>query len=327
MNVAEIYRKHYKKMVLVPLILFAVLLFFLPKLRLGIDFTGGLSISFSSQMNVPPEEIANALKERFGVAEVSVLPVTGGYIVEMSYPPELERVYYLLEEWKRGNEAALAELNQIVPIDDVNNVDAAVTAYADRVKEEIIREIKRIVPDASNVVINDIVPTLGPEFWSLVVNISIWAVALLLLVILFYFRHPIPIVIMVVSAIFDGIAMLSLMGLSNIPLTLSTIAILLMMVGYSIDTDVIASTYLFKRIKESNPYKQAERAFLTGVTMSLTTLIAMIVIYAVGFLTRNITVIRIANVMIYGVMADLIITWMFNAPLLIWVGERRASSA
>ena len=326
MEIAEIYRKYYKVMILVPIILFGVMLVFLPRLRLGIDFTGGLTISFSSHQKINPDTLADQIKSAFGVADVSVTPVTGGYIVEMSYPSKLKKVYDLLDRWKKGDEAALAELNKILHIKDVNNIDAAVTAYADSVKQEIIKEIKKLVPDASNIVIEDIVPTLGPEFWHLMMNVAFWAVVLLLIAILAFFRHPIPIVIMLVSAIFDGLAMLSLMGLTNIPLTLSTMAILLMMVGYSIDTDVVASTYVFKRVKEAGPYKQAEHAFLTGATMSITTLIAMLVIYAVGFLTRNITVIRIANVMIYGVLADLVITWMFNTPLLIWIGERRASA-
>ncbi len=328
MDVAKVYEKYHRVMVVVPVVLFVVLLFFLPNLKLGIDFTGGISVSFSSNTNVPAEQIVSALKSTFGVAEVSVTPVTGGYIVEMTYPPSLKRVYDLYEEWKKTNSAeALQELKGILGVEDVNNIDAAVAAYSDKVKEQIKEEIKRVVPDANEFVIEDIVPVLGADFWRLMMNIALWAVILLLIAILIYFRHPIPIVIMLVSGIFDGIAMLALMGLTNIPLTLSTMAILLMMVGYSIDTDVVASTFLFKRRKEGNVFKLAERAFKTGMTMSLTTLIAMVVIYAVGFLTRNIMVIRIANVMIYGVIADIIITWMFNTPLLILVGGKRARSA
>ena len=328
MKVSEIYRKHYRKMVIVPLVLFLVLLYFLPSLRLGIDFTGGISISFTTEEEIPPDEIVSSLKSSFGIAEVSVTPLVGvkrGYIVEMSYPPEVKKVYDLLERWRGGDEAALEELNRIVAIEDVNRVDESVTSYVDDVKERIVEKIRELAPDASDFVVQDIIPVLGTEFWNTMMNIAFWAVVLLFLVILIYFRHPVPIVIMLVSALFDGVAMLSLMGLTNIPLSLSTMAIVLMMVGYSIDTDVIASTYVFKRRKEGGVYNQAERAFWTGATMSVTTLIAMIVIYAVGFLTRNLTVIRIANVMIYGVLADIVITWMFNAPLLIWVGEKSAS--
>lgn len=330
-DMEKIYKKYYKHMIVVPLILFIVLLYYVPNLKLGIDFTGGISISFSTNKTINPSQLASDLKSTFGVADVSVVPVTGvgskGYIVEMSYPPQVKKVYNLLERWRGGDQTALTELNQIIHIEDVNNVDAAVSAYVDNVKQQILNEIKKYAPDASNVVMQDIVPVLGKEFWNLMINVAIWAIILLLLVILFYFRHPIPIVIMLISGVFDGMAMLALMGLTNIPLTLSTIAIVLTMVGYSIDTDVVASTFVFKRRKEGTPYHQAARAFSTGATMSLTTLTAMIFIYLVGILTRNITVIRIADVMIYGVLADLVITWMFNTPLLIWVGERRASRA
>ena len=330
MKVAEIYKRYYKKLVLLPLIVFGITLFFLPSLKLGIDFTGGLSLSFSSSTSISPDNLSEYLKSSLGVSDVTVTPVSGGYIVEMSYPPKLKKLYELADAWKtKHDEGALQELNRIMggSIKDLNNLDATVTSYADKIKGEIITTIKKKVPDAKDFVVQDIVPVLGGEFWNLMRNIAIAAVVLLFIAVVLYFRHPVPVVIMLISGIFDGIAMLSFMGLSNIPLNLATMAIVLMMVGYSIDTDVVASTFVFKRRKEGNIYQQAERAFLTGATMSITTFIAMLIIYAVGFLTRNITVIRMANVMIYGVIADLIITWAFNTPLLIWIGEKHASSA
>ena len=329
-NVAEIYRRYYKQLIFVPVIVFGVTLLFLPSLKLGIDFTGGISVSFSSKSKVSPDSLADFLKSRLNVSDVSVTPVSGGYIVELSYPPELKKVYNLFNAWtEKRDRSALTELNKLLggTIRDENSVDIYVTQYADRVKKRIVEIIREKIPDAGNFVVQDIVPVLGAEFWNLMRNVAITAIILLLIAVIFYFRHPVPVLIMLVSGIFDGVAMLSFMGLSNIPLTLSTMAIVLMMVGYSIDTDVVASTFVFKRRKEGDVFKQAERAFFTGATMSVTTLIAMLVIYGVGFLVRNITVIRMANVMIYGVLADLIITWLFNTPVLIWIGEKHAPSA
>ena len=61
--------------------------------------------------------------------------------------------------------------------------------------------------------------------------------------------------------------------------------------------------------------------------MSGTTLVAMIFILAVGYLTRNLSVIRIGMVMIFGILADIVITWLFNAPLMIsWVRKHESST-
>ncbi len=287
MDVKEIYKKYYKAMPVIPVALFVLLLPLIGRLTFGIDFAGGLSLTVLTERVLDTDVIISKLSE-LDLKEITVTRLSGGYIIEAVYG------------------------------DNISDVE--------KIKEDVVNTVKTLAPDAE-VVLYDVSPTLGKEFWNVMMNITIVAVLLLLLVIIFYFRHPLPTFIMVVSAVFDIAIMLSLMALTDIPLTLTTLAALLMIVGYSIDTDVIVSTFLFKRRNEADIYSLTERAFKTGVTMSLTTLIAMVVIYIVGFLTSNITVLRIANILVYGVMADILITWLFNAPVFIWLGDKHASSA
>jgi len=276
-DVASLYKKYYRIMPAVPILIALALLVFLPSLKLGIDFKGGLSISFSSEKRVSPSVIEDALRAK-GFSDVTVTPLAGGYLVEVAYT-----------DIPDPRKTALGAISSVV--------------------------------DMKDVVVMEVVPTLGSEFWSAVSGAALWSVILLLIVILIAFRHPVPVGIMVISALFDGLAMLSLMGLVNIPLSLATISIVLMMVGYSIDTDVIATTYIFKR-KEGDIFTRAARAFRTGVTMSLTSLAAMIIIFLLGFLTHNPTILRIGLVVVFGLLADIVITWLFNAPVLILVGGR-----
>ncbi|HIQ10272.1 MAG TPA: hypothetical protein EYH23_02025 [Euryarchaeota archaeon] len=356
MNLTPIYRKYGTKILIIPLVafvLFAYLATVNPGISYGIDFKGGVRVSFSSTHPVPVDAIAEKIRRELGVPEVSVVPTevpgTGKYggIVEVVYPDDL---------FTKGGDAS-------DPAKDF--------------KDAVIQIIKSEVPDAENIVIRDIVPALGAKFWELAVKMLLLAVFLLKVVVLIAFRHNTPVakvlgvllldvavillahfkvldplvalavilidtvalaiiapsatpaVVMLWSSVFDALGMLALMAVFNVPLTLQTIMIILMMVGYSIDTDIVLSTHILKRSEreEGDEYERAGRASSTGLHMSGTTLVSMLFILAVGYLTRNLSVIRIGMVMIFGVVSDVIITWLFNAPLMIaWV-RKNASNA
>ncbi len=312
MNLETLYRKYYKKLLYVPVAIFFVyiyLAFFYPGIKLGIDFSGGVLVSFASDSPFDAEALASAIKQATGAADVRVTPTLSieggktvyGGIVEVAYP-------------ERKEMGAKTE-TEITQEENKSNLQAIVLSV-----------VRREVPGARDIVIREVTPTLGARFWNTALWIAVWAVILLTLTVVFFFRQPTPTMIMIGSAIFDLLGMLALMALFNIPLTLETMTILLMQVGYSIDTDIVLATHLLKR-REGAPEARAARAARTGIHMTGTTFVAMIFVYAVGYLTRNLTVMRIANVMFFGLISDLFVTWLMNASvLLMWV-KRHASPA
>lgn len=367
MNLAGLYRKYGTKILIIPIIIFVAftyLALIYPGISYGIDFRGGILISFSSSQPIPAESIAQKIRAELGVAEVSVIPTeipgTGTYggIVEVVYPEGI------------SNESNVSTTPELVAGSEAKSA-------TEEFKDTVLGIIKSEVPDADNIVIRDVAPTLGATFWALALNMLLWAVVLLKMVVLIAFRRSLPLskvlgivfldiviaaaiglgmkapvialalilldtlllvlaatdatptVIMLGSAVFDALGMLALMAIFDVPLTLQTMTILLMMVGYSIDTDIVLSTHLLKRSEEEegDEYERAGRASDTGLHMSGTTLVSMLFILAVGYLTRNISVIRIGMVMIFGVLSDIMITWLFNAPVMIaWV-RKHASTA
>ncbi|NPA76621.1 MAG: hypothetical protein GXN93_02610 [Candidatus Diapherotrites archaeon] len=324
MTIAELYRKHHKKLLLIPAALFVVyiiLAFFSPGLKYGMDFRGGILITFNAPQNFDARALEAAIRKATGVTEVHVIPtitfqggkeVPGG-IVEVVYPENIKTT-------------PTAETNAATP---AISASSASTVSVNEYKDKIIEIIKKEVPGVNNIVVRTVAPSLGQTFWHLAANMAIWAIILLALTVFIFFRAGTPTAIMIGSAIFDILGMLALMALFNIPLSMDTIVILLMMVGYSIDTDILLSTHLLKRSKseEGDPFERAARAASTGVHMSGTTLTAMIFIYLVGYLTSNLAVMRIANVMIFGVISDLIVTWLLNAPVMIELVRRNEQPA
>jgi preprotein translocase subunit SecF len=317
----NLYRKHGKRILIIPILLFliyAFLIFVQPGVKYGADFRGGILVSFTSPQPVDAEKIMQAIKAATGATDVTVTPTTTfeggkteyGAIVEIVYP----------EKKNVASDTNTAETVTLV---------AGSTDSENDFKNTVVNIIKKEVPGASSIVVREVTPTLGATFWHLAINMAFWAFILLLVTVFIFFRQGKPTLIMIGSAVFDLMGMVALMALFNIPLTMDTIVILLMMVGYSIDTDIVLFTHVLKRTKEEegDPEQRAARAASTGIHMSGTTLVAMLFVYAVGYFTRNLTVLRIANVMIFGLLSDLVVTWFLNAPVMIELVRKNESSA
>jgi preprotein translocase subunit SecF len=130
------------------------------------------------------------------------------------------------------------------------------------------------------------------------------------------FRTFIPALGIVLSAFSDMVVPLALMNLFGIELSLGTVAALLMLIGYSVDSDILLTNHILRRSGEF--YESTYRAMRTGVTMTLTSLSAMAVMAIVAFVFRIDLLASIGLVLVFGLATDLMNTYMFNVSLLRW---------
>lgn len=146
------------------------------------------------------------------------------------------------------------------------------------------------------------------------------------IVVFIIFRSPIPSGAVVLSAFSDIIIAAAFMNIVGIELTVGTIAALLMLIGYSVDSDILLTTRLLKRrgAMEDNIH----HAMKTGMTMTLTTLAALVMMYLVSTFSYLVTsfsqisiISDISIVLIFGLVADLINTWLLNTGILKWYIE------
>ena len=112
------------------------------------------------------------------------------------------------------------------------------------------------------------------------------------------------------------------MAVFKVPLSLATIPALLMLVGYSVDTDIMLTTRLLKR-REGTAADRTIGAMKTGLTMTFTTLAALTVMLSISFFNQITIIFEIAAVIFFGLLGDLISTWMMNAPILLWYVEKK----
>ena len=139
------------------------------------------------------------------------------------------------------------------------------------------------------------------------------------LVVFIYFRTIIPssaIILAVLSDLFITLAVVNVIGMR---LNAAGIAAFLMLIGYSVDTNILLSTRVLKR-REGTYMERIYGAMKTGFMMSGTTLIAV----SVALIFSQSEVIKqIMTILLIGLSVDLISTWVQNVGILRLYLERK----
>ncbi|WP_276299049.1 protein translocase subunit SecF [Halorussus lipolyticus] len=130
------------------------------------------------------------------------------------------------------------------------------------------------------------------------------------------FRTFVPSIAVVISAFSDIMIPVAVMNLVGIPLSLGTVAALLMLIGYSVDSDILLNNHILRR--SGGFYESTHRAMRTGVTMTVTSLSAMAVMSFVAYLFGIDLLASIGVVLVLGLATDLMNTYMLNLSLLRW---------
>jgi preprotein translocase subunit SecF len=128
------------------------------------------------------------------------------------------------------------------------------------------------------------------------------------------FRTFVPSIAVVASAFSDIVIPIAIMNIVGMELTLGTVAALLMLIGYSVDSDLLLNNHILRR--SGGFYESTYRAMRTGVTMTLTSIAAMTVMSITAFLFGIPLLPAVGAVLVFGLTADLMNTYMLNVTLL-----------
>ncbi len=139
----------------------------------------------------------------------------------------------------------------------------------------------------------------------------------------FIFRTPIPSLAVIFGAGNDLIVALGAMGAFGIPLGVASIGGLLMLIGYSIDTDMLTSIRILKR-SEGTPTERAFGTMKTGITMTSAAIISFGILLIVSYFAFIPTYFEISGVVLCGLFADLATTWLGNLPIILWYKKRKS---
>ncbi|WP_134670181.1 protein translocase subunit SecF [Halorussus marinus] len=273
-----------RQLAAIPLALLAVALLVLAgwyvttgaPVQLGTEFTGG------TELRVQTATPSSELPDQFDADVVSVSPVrseANTYIV--TFPPEAENI----AEQARSNLEPTQACAQNPDCDPVKSVQGTSASFGSSTQQLALYG-------------------LGLAFAGMSVLVFLM------------FRTFVPSIAVVLSAFSDIVIPLALMNLLGIELSLGTVAALLMLIGYSVDSDILLNNHIIRR--SGGFYESTYRAMRTGVTMTLTSLSAMAVMALVAYLFGIDLLASIGLVLVLGLATDLMNTYMLNLSLLRW---------
>lgn len=141
------------------------------------------------------------------------------------------------------------------------------------------------------------------------------------IVVFIAFRSFVPAGAVVLSAFADIAMTAAGMSLVGIELSLATVAGLLMLIGYSVDSDILLTMRVLKR--QGKLEEKLAGAFRTGIIMTTTTIVAITAMWVVALVGQITVVWEIATVLLIGLIVDMMNTWLTNAGIIKWYVQKR----
>ena len=345
------YKGDYKKLLAVPAVFFLVFLFLIfvsPTVPKGIDLSGGTVIRVSLDRQVEMLSLEQRLRQEFSLSDLQLSTTSGplGFkvLVQFAENRDLAEAQSLLQQAKdqrasNPQNAVQLSRSSVQAISSYFSEPFPENAEAGRAiafAEDALNKAKQNFSTRLDEVIkqelslgaearfsrDEVGPVFGESFYATGITVSLIAFALLAIVIFVFFREFVPSIAIIAAAAFDIAGSLAGMAVFRIPLSLTTIPALLMLIGYSVDTDIMLTTNVLKR-REKELHERAGDSLVTGLTMTFTTIGALTVMLALSYFGQITVIFEISAVLLFGLFADLISTWLMNSPVLLWHAESR----
>lgn len=323
-----------------------------PGLTPGIDLTGGQVLVFKTEKALDADPVQSVLEKEFGLEDVAVQsvssPLGNSIRVQFSQPRfwrDSQDLLTVAENNVTSNPAvALDNVNQIqallqpirpftipqgsTPLESVVAAKEAIALAKENFNNRVQERLSSLLQLPSDVAFSrsEVAPVLGQTFWQGALTVAILSAIFLVIAVFILFREFVPSLAIILAMVFDVLIALSGMAVFGIPLSLATIPTLLMIVGYSIDTDILLTTRLLQR-KEGTVHSRAHESMITGLTMTATGLISILVLLVLSYFTQIDVMFTIASILLFGLIGDIISTWFMNAPLLLWYLDRKEKHA
>jgi len=186
----------------------------------------------------------------------------------------------------------------------------------------VIDTIKKYAEVVGQPSVSSVGPILGKIFFQQAMFALVVAFVMMALIVFILFRSFVPSLIVILAATTDILVTLAFLHFLGVKLSLTVLAAILTVIGYSVDTDILLTSEVLK--SNRNVKESIDKAMRTGLTLTATTLAALMSIY---LFSGSVVLQQIAYVLTIGLLIDLPATWWTNAGLLRWIDERRAKKS
>lgn len=282
------YDRYYKLLLIIPIALLLASLAYLfmfysehhDIMKKDVTLTGGTSLTIYSE-NLSLDDLESFLKPKF--SDMTVRSLT---------------------DFKTGKQMALF----IDTSSEPNELKKAVEEFLNHPLDE------------KNSSIEFTGSSLSKSFYKELIRAMVIAFVFMSIVIFILFRNFLPSFYVITCAFSDIIIPLAIIDFFGLRVSTAGIAAFLMLIGYSVDTDILLTTRVLKRKEEGLLNQRIWGAVKTGMTMTLTSFVAVLIAY---FIVIAPTLKEVFLILSIGLFVDMIVTWLMNASLLKWYCEKR----
>ncbi|MBW2979226.1 protein translocase subunit SecF [Candidatus Woesearchaeota archaeon] len=283
MGIRALYEKHYKKLMIIPflLLLFAIIQIAYQTVTTGDFIHKGVSLK-------------------------------GGVTITIQKPISVHELELFLK--KKFPKADI----QIRALSKAGKQTATIIEASDINPEQLQSALKENLGNDVEFSTEVMGSALGESFFKQTTKALIFAFIFMAIVVFFYFKTFTPSIAVILAAVSDIIVTLAIVNLLGIRLSTAGIAAFLMLIGYSVDTDILLSTKTLRR--KENPVQGIYAAMKTGLMMTATTLTAVTIAL---ILAQSPVLKQIMTILLIGLLVDLPNTWLQNAGILRIYLERK----
>lgn len=157
---------------------------------------------------------------------------------------------------------------------------------------------------------------LGESFYNQLLTAILFAFFFMGTVIFLIFRKIIPAAAVIISAFADILMTLVAVNLFGIKISSAGIVAFLMLIGYSVDTDILLTNKVLKS-SEGLLNEKIFKAFKTGMTMTLTSVVAVFIALIISN-SFSVVLSQIFTILLIGLFFDIFNTWITNVSLIKW---------
>ncbi len=203
---------------------------------------------------------------------------------------------------------------------------AGIEVSAETDSNELINYVKASGINVTGFSIETIGPSLGNMFLQQMTYILVIAFVLMSIIIFIIYRNLVSSFGIVFAILANIVTTLAITSLIGIRISLAGFAGLLMLIAYTVDTNIVLTSKVTAHGTTMEEFKSRyKKAFTTGITLIATITITMFIVI---MMSSSKLLVNIADILVIGFLSDLLYTWIFNAGILeIWLGRRLKSAS
>jgi len=284
----DFFDKHYKILLIIPILIFILSLIYLYSFyaKTGdimikdVTLTGGASITVYTDKTIEIKEIEDALIPKYKDISTRILTdLSTGEQIAFSVESNAD-----IDELKSSIEDFLGY--------SLNEKNSSMEFTGSSLSESFYRELRIAM---------------------------LLAFVMISIVVFIIFRSPIPCIAVIFAAFSDIVITLALVDLAGIRVSTAGIAAFLMLIGYSIDTDMLLTTRVLRR-KDESLIDRMVGSMKTGLVMTGTSIVAVLVGY---FIAVSPVLKQVFLIITIGLFVDMITTWFGNTSMLKWYCDKK----